>query len=81
MVSRQVDTLVRYNPIPISQLIKMANSFICDIFIECGANKVNAKDYDEVQRGFVTPNGYVLFYFNGVDEDDASNKIEKMFLP
>ena len=79
MVKRRVDTLQRYNPVPISMLINTANSFACDIFVECGKNKVNAKNYDEMKRNLVTQYGHLLF--NGVDEDDAGKKIEQMFLP
>lgn len=81
MVKRRVDTMQRYNPIPISMLINTANSFRCDIFVLCGTSKVNAKDYAEMKRGLVTQNGYLLFYFNGVDEKDAGEKIEQIFQP
>ena len=81
MVKRRVDTLQRYSPVPISMLINTANSFVCDIFVECGTKKVNAKSYDEMKRGLVTQYGHLLFYFNGVDEDDAGKRIEQMFLP
>lgn len=81
MVKRRVDTLQRYNPVPISMLINTANSFVCDIFVQCGTHQVNAKDYEAMKRGLVTQNGHLLFYFNGVDEDDAGKKIVQIFQP
>lgn len=82
MVRRNVDVMQRSSPIPIAMLINTANSFHCDIFIDCGnSTQVNAKNYDEMKRGLVTQNGSLLFYFNGADENDAQNRIVQIFQP
>ena len=79
MVCKQVDTCRRYSPVPISFLISAANSFDCDIFIECEDNNVNVKSYDEMQNNLKTRSRTLLFYFDGADELAAQQKIGRIF--
>lgn len=79
MVCKQVDTCRRYSPVPISFLISAANSFDCDIYIECEDNHVNVKSYDEMQSNLQTRSRTLLFYFNGTDELAAQQKIGRIF--
>lgn len=79
MISKQIDTCRKYNPVPISFLINTANSFDCEIYIKCDGSHVNVKNYDEM-IGNLRPRGKsLLFYFNGSDEQAAQKKIERIF--
>lgn len=80
MISRQIDTCRRSSPMPISFLIHTARKFDCDIYIRCQDKKVNVKSYDEMIRGMSQCTKYVMFFFNGVDEQAAEQKIERIFL-
>ena len=51
MISRQIDTCRRNNPVPISFLIHTASTFDCDIYIRCDDKRVNVKSYDEMICG------------------------------
>lgn len=79
MIYKQVDTCRRYSPVPISFLIKAANSFDCDIYVECEDNHVNVKSYDEMQCNLRTRSKKLLFYFDGTDELAAQQKITRIF--
>lgn len=81
MVSRQVNLQQCYNPIPIARIIKVANSFVCNIFMECNKSKVNVKDYDEFKNGMSAqrPSYELKFYFDGADEQDAEKCLDKIF--
>lgn len=81
MVTTNVDIGRRYQPISIAFLIDTANSFNCDIFVECGVSKINVKNYDELKDRLVIKDKYLLFYFNGEDELDAENRIQQIFQP
>lgn len=79
MISKQIDTCRRYSPVPISFLINAANSFDCDIYIQCNDSHVNVKSYDEMIGNLRTRGNSLLFYFNGSDELAAQKKIERIF--
>lgn len=79
MICKQVDTCRRYSPVPISFLINAANSFDCDIYVECEENHVNVKSYDEMQSNLRTRSRKLLFYFDGSDELAAQQKIAQIF--
>lgn len=79
MIYKQVNTCRRYSPVPISFLINAANSFDCDIFVECEDNHVNVKNYDEMQCNLKTRSKTLLFYFDGADELAAQQKIARIF--
>lgn len=81
MLRKEMDIHKRCRPIPITVLISAANSYICDIFIEYKDEdkKVNVKNYDEMKNGLKTQGGVLLFYFNGLDEERAESRIEKLF--
>lgn len=81
MLTKQVDIQQRCTPIPIAVLIKAANSFDCDIYIDCGKSKVNAKDYVEMKTGLITRTRNLLFCFDGKDEQAAEGRIEMLFQP
>ena len=71
----------RYHPIPLTVLITTANSCDCDIFVEYEASRVNVKDYEAMIRNFDTHARTQLFFFNGRDEQNAEERIERLFSP
>ena len=79
MISRQIDTCRRNNPVPISFLIHTASTFDCDIYIRCDDKRVNVKSYDEMICGMAAQKKSVVFFFNGPDELAAQEKIERIF--
>lgn len=79
MISRQIDTRRTFRPLPISILINTANTFHCDIRIECAGGDVDAKNYDEVLRNLNPCSPFLLFYFNGNDEQAAQKTFERIF--
>lgn len=79
MITRQIDTCRRYRPVPISFLINTANTFHCDIFIECDNLQVNVKSYDEMIRDLRFHGRTLRFFFNGADELVAQQTIERIF--
>ncbi len=79
MISRQIDTCRRNNPVPISFLIHTASTFDCDIYIRCDDKRVNVKSYDEMICGMAAQKKSVVFFFNGTDELAAQEKIERIF--
>lgn len=81
MLRRVMDIRQRYHPIPLTVLITTANSCDCDIFIEYEASRVNVKDYEEMIQGFDTHAQTQLFLFNGIDEENAKRRIERLFAP
>ncbi|MCD8371023.1 MAG: HPr family phosphocarrier protein [Clostridiales bacterium] len=79
MIRKQINTRTRHVPVPLSFLISTANSFDCEIYMECGQRNVNVKCYDEMIR-HLRPSGHsILFCFNGSDELAAQKKIERIF--
>lgn len=66
-------------PVPISELIQTANTFGCDIFIECEQSKVNAKNYEDLKQRLVIKTPQLLFFFSGTDELEAGNRIGRLF--
>lgn len=79
MIAKQIDTCQRYTPMPISFLINTANSFLCDIYVECNEHQINVKNYDEMLMKLRPRGSSLLFFFNGKDEQAAQQKIEKIF--
>ncbi|MGL5434995.1 MAG: HPr family phosphocarrier protein [Lachnospiraceae bacterium] len=79
MICKTIDTQKRYYPIPISFLVKTANAFICDIFIQFGNYRVDVKNYDDLHDHLRGNNCTMLFYFNGMDELAAQKKMETIF--
>ena len=65
---------------PISFLIHTAKAFDCDIYLRYEDKQVNVKSYDELIRGMPQCTKSVMFFFNGVDEQAAEQKIERIFL-
>ncbi len=81
MLRKTMDIRQRCRPIPLSVLITTANSCDCDIFVEYEASRVNVKDYDEMIRSFDTHAQTQLFFFNGIDENNAEQRITRLFAP
>ena len=81
MLRRVMDIRQRYHPIQLTVLITTANSCDCDIFIEYEASRVNVKDYEAMIQGFDTHSQTQLFLFNGIDEENAEQRIERLFAP
>ena len=81
MLRKTMDIRQRCHPIPLSVLITTANSCDCDIFIEYEASRVNVKDYEAMIQGFDTHSQTQLFLFNGIDEENAEQRIERLFAP
>lgn len=81
MLRKTMDIRQRCRPIPLSVLITTANSCDCDIFIEYEASRVNVKDYEAMIQGFDTHSQTQLFLFNGIDEENAEQRIERLFAP
>lgn len=81
MLSRQINLQQCYRPIPIAIIIKAANSFVCNIFMEYEAAKVNVKDYDEFKRGMSAqrPDHELMLFFDGADEQAAETYLDKIF--
>lgn len=79
MISKQIDTCRRTTPVPLSFLIKAANSFDCDIYIECDDSQVNVKNYDEMICNLSPRNKSTLFFFSGADELAAKRRFERIF--
>jgi len=79
MICKTINTQERYYPIPISFLVKTANTFSCDIFIKSDNRNVNVKDYDDLHKNLRINNCQMSFCFNGRDEQAAQQKIEKIF--
>lgn len=77
----EVDIQLRYIPVPLALLIKTANAFDCEIYIDYGFTKVNVKSYDEMKKGLNTQNRNLQFHFDGIDEQAAEGRIEMLFLP
>lgn len=67
------------NPLPISAVIQAANLFGCEIYIKGEAEKINVKNYDELQRGIQPQKKQFVVYFDGVDEKEADVKFRRMF--
>lgn len=76
MISRQIDTRKRRTPVPLSFLICTANDFDCDIYIESDSGHINVKNYDEMLRDLRTRDKFLLFLFDGIDEQAAGRKIQ-----
>ena len=51
MQAKQIDILAPYRTLPISYLVRTANQFTCDIYIQGDAAKINVKDYEAMQTG------------------------------
>ena len=81
MLRRVMDIRQRYHTIPLTVLITTANSCDCDIFIEYEAFRVNVKDYEAMIQDFDTHSQTQLFFFNGRDEENAQQRIERLFAP
>jgi len=79
MICRQIDTCRRCSPVPISFLINAATRFDCDIFIRCENILINVKNYDEMIGNLKTRGKTLMFFFNGTDELDAQQRIERIF--
>ena len=81
MVSRQINLQMCYKPIPIAIIIKAANSFVCNIFMECNKSRVDVKNYEELKRGMSErrPGQNLQFYFEGADEQAAEEYLDKIF--
>lgn len=78
MICKTINTQRRYYPIPISFLVKTANTFTCDIFIKSNNRHVNVKDYEDLHEHMRGNSCKMSFYFNGRDEQAAQQKIEKI---
>lgn len=79
MIAKQIDTCRRCTPVPLSFLIDTANSFLCDIHIQCNEDRIDAKNYDEMLMKLRPRSRSLLFFFNGKDEQAAQRKFEKLF--
>ena len=81
MLRKTMDIRQRYHPIPLTVLITTANSCDCDIYVEYEASRVNVKDYEAMIRNFDTHARTQLFFFSGRDEQNAEERIERLFSP
>ena len=79
MITKQIDTCLRSNPVPLSFLISTANSFHCDIQIQCDENRIDVKNYDDMLRRLRPRQTFLLFFFSGTDEQAAGRKFEQIF--
>ncbi len=79
MVTRRVDTRRGdFRTIPISYLIQTANQFQCEIYVQGDGQTANVKRYDEIKKFRI--NQVFTFYFQGRDECEAQNRIERILL-
>lgn len=79
MLWKQMKPYARRTPPPISLLINTANAYSCNIFIINKERKINVKDYDELISNLKFRENQLLFIFDGTDEEDAQQHIERLF--
>lgn len=80
MLARQYNMVgsERITPPPISALIQAANYFICDIYIKAETQRIDVKNYEELQRGIQPQRKILIFYFDGADEEEADIKFRRL---
>lgn len=79
MLMRQVDLkAMAVRPISISYLIQTANQFDCDIYMMSNRESANVKNYDEIKK-FKMNMSPLIFYFKGSDEEEAGDRIQRLF--
>lgn len=81
MICKSITTVQTRYPIPLSRIVSIANSFHCDIFIECGENHINVKSYEDIHCNLRHLGTTLLFHFNGEDESHAEEKFNRIFMP
>lgn len=78
MLAKQVNITARSaRPLPISYIIRMAQQFSCDVYIQDMGVRINAKDYNEMKRDWNPQGNRLVFYLNGADEVAAGDKLKK----
>ena len=79
MLTKQVDILAPYRTLPISYLVRTANQFTCDIYIQGDATRSNVKDYEAMQTGLQPRGNSLVFYLEGSDEGEAELRLRRLF--
>lgn len=80
MLTRQYYIIeTRSTPLPISAVIQAANRFGCDIYIVLEGERINVKCYEEMQKGIQMQKRELVFYFDGVDEEEADRRFRRLF--
>lgn len=78
MLAKQVNITARSaRPLPISYIIRMAQQFSCEVYIQDKSMRINAKDYNEMKRDWNPQGNRLVFYLNGADEVAAGDKLKK----
>ena len=78
MLAKQIDIAARSaRPLPISYIIRMAQQFSCEVYIQDKSMWINAKDYNEMKRDWNPQGNRLVFYLNGADEVAAGDKLKK----
>ncbi|HIQ73570.1 MAG TPA: HPr family phosphocarrier protein [Candidatus Cottocaccamicrobium excrementipullorum] len=78
MLAKQIDIAARSaRPLPISYIIRMAQQFSCEVYIQDKSMRINAKDYNEMKRDWNPQGNRLVFYLNGADEVAAGDKLKK----
>ena len=60
---------------PAANLVKLANSFMCNTFLEYNDKKINAKDIWDVLSNGIDNGSHVTVICDGEDENNAIEKI------
>lgn len=79
MQAKQIDILAPYRTLPISYLVRTANQFTCDIYIQGNATKINVKDYEAMQTGLQPRGDGLIFYLEGSDRGEAELRLRRLF--
>ncbi|RGY97728.1 HPr family phosphocarrier protein [Clostridium sp. AM58-1XD] len=79
MLTKQLDIMAPYRPLPISYLIQTARDFSCTILIQSVSTTIDVKDYDAMQKDFEPDGKRLIFYLSGCDEREAERKISRIF--
>ena len=79
MQAKQIDILAPYRTLPISYLVRTANQFNCDIYIQGDAAKINVKDYEAMQTGLQPRGESLVFYLEGSDRGEAELRLRRLF--
>ncbi len=79
LLAKQVNIAARSaRPLPISYIIRIAQQFTCDVYIQDMDMRINAKDYDQMKRDWNPQGNRLVFYLNGADEVAAGDKLKKV---
>ncbi|MEY8337663.1 HPr family phosphocarrier protein [Lachnospiraceae bacterium 62-35] len=79
MLINQLDITAPYRTPPISYLIRTARDFSCTILIQSVSSVIDVKDYEAMKKHFKPDGKRLIFYLNGVDEQEAKRRIHCIF--